>query len=836
MATSMKQWTMLCLSLLLAVSLSLVEGEIPTTTITIPMPSPDSPPKHNDYMCVGVSLPRENSYIVGYEPRADSRVVHHMLMFGCPGSVPQNTWSCKSTPSVCPNGGYGKILYAWALNASGLQLPQDVGMQIGPSVKVMSLVIQIHYGHPETVPDLEATSQESVVLHTSKERQKNVAGIYIMGGTNSLEAGKKEVFSDSACKFAGPNNIYPFAFRTHSHSLGHQIVGYIVKPEGKWELIGTRSPQDAQTFYPAASPSLEVVKGDTLALRCVFNTLEKTHTVRMGPDSEDEMCNFYIMYYTANNGRGLYADDCWDPPRGLTYPSTLPPLPVLVSSSEPHHHHSMGGDKDEEDKDDDYKCPVSVPPGNPSRCPVPTTAPPTTHPPITPPPFIEGVAAPPPTLLGLAQAEDWALNKVSIPGRTLGQVSAVAADGDGNVHILHRGSVKWDYGSFYEDYTYARVDQGPIKEPTLLKFTSTGTPQIAWGEKFFYLPHGLTIDSQGAFWVTDVAMHQVFKFTKLGDKSPSLTLGIAFKPGSGFGHFCQPASVAVETSGVFYVADGYCNRRVLKFSAQGTLMETWDGPVSSLPLFIPHKASLSRDQSTLYIADRENQRVLSYDTSTGAAMVFSGPLESAVYAVCVNGSGGWPMYGVYGGKPGSMGFSLDSHGEVMNTWGPSNGFSKPHDITVDTVHGAVYVTEIGPNRIWKFVPLYETNSNETSNTTADVESVDGHHGNGPSEIVTKRATFNVGIFVAIFVVVLVILIILVGILREHKYLKKLRLYVGSRRKTAGAAEGGGVKVEARGKKGIPLHSLLGPSRPGFSRLKTYDSDSEDEDFPVFNRV
>ncbi len=49
---------------------------------------------------------------------------------------------------------------------------------------------------------------------------------------------------------------------------------------------------------------------------------------------------------------------------------------------------------------------------------------------------------------------------------------------------------------------------------------------------------------------------QVFKFTKLGDTSPSLTLGIAFKPGSGFGHFCQPTSVAVETSGVFYVADG----------------------------------------------------------------------------------------------------------------------------------------------------------------------------------------------------------------------------------------------------------------------------------------
>ncbi len=60
--------------------------------------------------------------------------------------------------------------------------------------------------------------------------------------------------------------------------------------------------------------------------------------------------------------------------------------------------------------------------------------------------------------------------------------------------------------------------------------------------------------------------------------------------------------------------------------------------------------------------------------------------------------------------------------------------------------------------------------------------------------------------------------------------------MGSKRKTAGAKEVGGVGVETRGKKGIPLHSLLGPSRPGFSRLKTYDSDSEDEAFPVFNRV
>ena len=36
---------------------------------------------------------------------------------------------------------------------------------------------------------------------------------------------------------------------------------------------------------------------------------------------------------------------------------------------------------------------------------------------------------------------------------------------------------------------------------------------------------------------------------------------------------------------------------------------------------------------------------------------------------------------------------------------PLQGFDKPHDLTVDPLNKAVYVTEIGPNRIWKFIPV-----------------------------------------------------------------------------------------------------------------------------------
>ncbi len=112
------------------------------------------------------------------------------------------------------------------------------------------------------------------------------------------------------------------------------------------------------------------------------------------------------------------------------------------------------------------------------------------------------------------------------------------------------------YSSFAPNHTYLHRDEGPISVPTLLKFSSSGKPLQAWGGSLFYMPHGLTIDHEGSFWVTDTAMHQVFKFSSFGDAEPSLVLGKAFLPGVGYSSFCQPSSVAVERDGSFYVADG----------------------------------------------------------------------------------------------------------------------------------------------------------------------------------------------------------------------------------------------------------------------------------------
>lgn len=110
---------------------------------------------------------------------------------------------------------------------------------------------------------------------------------------------------------------------------------------------------------------------------------------------------------------------------------------------------------------------------------------------------------------------------------------------------------------YFDGVRFRNEAYGPIAENTLVHFdTSTGEAKYQWGAKMFYMPHGLTIDQEGNFWVTDVAMHQVLMFKPNDLTHPALTVGELFKAGSGPSQLCRPADVAVMKNGDFFVADG----------------------------------------------------------------------------------------------------------------------------------------------------------------------------------------------------------------------------------------------------------------------------------------
>ncbi|KOB72210.1 Peptidyl-alpha-hydroxyglycine alpha-amidating lyase 1 [Operophtera brumata] len=141
----------------------------------------------------------------------------------------------------------------------------------------------------------------------------------------------------------------------------------------------------------------------------------------------------------------------------------------------------------------------------------------------------------------------------------LGQVSGVALDNDGRLLVFHRASNVWDANTFTNRDVYQGIGEPPIPHATVLVFNDTGELVDMWGQNLFYMPHGITVDKDGNVFTTDVALHQVFKFV----------------PGDDDQHFCKPSAVAVLPTGDFFVADGYCNHRILKIAPDGTIILQW---------------------------------------------------------------------------------------------------------------------------------------------------------------------------------------------------------------------------------------------------------------------
>lgn len=192
------------------------------------------------------------------------------------------------------------------------------------------------------------------------------------------------------------------------------------------------------------------------------------------------------------------------------------------------------------------------------------------------------------------------------PADTLGMVSGVSVDPAGHVVLFRRAGRQWISDT---------LDKTPIARPTVLVLDpDSGTVVRAWGGGLFAMPHGLTVDPRGNVWLTDVALHQVYKFSASG--SPLLTLGERGVPGRDARHFDGPSGVAVAADGSFYVSDGYGNTRVMHFAPDGRLLRQW-GEAGTRPgqFQLVHGVALDT-AGRVYVADRENERVQLFD-STG---------------------------------------------------------------------------------------------------------------------------------------------------------------------------------------------------------------------------
>lgn len=122
------------------------------------------------------------------------------------------------------------------------------------------------------------------------------------------------------------------------------------------------------------------------------------------------------------------------------------------------------------------------------------------------------------------------------------------------------------------------------------------------------MPHGLTIDSKKNFWLTDVGLHQVFKYDfQFSISEPTLTLGERFKKGNDQSHFCKPTSVAVsQLNEDIFIADGYCNRRIVQFDMMGNFIKNFED--IDQPMVVVHSVVLLETEGIVCAASREDGR------------------------------------------------------------------------------------------------------------------------------------------------------------------------------------------------------------------------------------
>jgi DNA-binding beta-propeller fold protein YncE len=265
-------------------------------------------------------------------------------------------------------------------------------------------------------------------------------------------------------------------------------------------------------------------------------------------------------------------------------------------------------------------------------------------------------------------------------GVQLAQVASVAVDARGHLFVLNRG------------------------DPALLEFDRRGKFVRGFGRGLFERAHGLTVDLRGGFWVTDVAANVVVRLDAEGRVVS--TLGTRGESGvwdeaRGKHVFDEPNDVAIAPDGSLFVVQGHGRGEpmALKFDANGKFVKSWGGR-GTLPwqFAVPH--SIAIHDGLVYVADRENRRILVFDLDGVfvKGWVYRGMACSLTFAA--------DRLFMTTGFDGQI-VELDLNGRVLGVTGrPGEGpneYGEAHDIAVGD-DGAVYVADVVNRRVQKLVP------------------------------------------------------------------------------------------------------------------------------------
>jgi DNA-binding beta-propeller fold protein YncE len=252
------------------------------------------------------------------------------------------------------------------------------------------------------------------------------------------------------------------------------------------------------------------------------------------------------------------------------------------------------------------------------------------------------------------------------PGWRLGLVSHVAVDSRDRVYFYQRA------------------------EPPVLVFDADGHFLTAWGGQRLRDAHGIFIGPDDHVYLCNRDEHEVLKLSP--DGRILLVLGHRGRPAlqAPFNH---PADVAVSPSGEIYVADGYGNSSVHRFSPEGRHLASWGAAGAGPGEFTtPHGIWVDGPDRVL-VADRENNRVQLFSPEGD----YYGEWRGLYHPMDIYVDGGGTVY-VTDQIPRLSMYSRD--GRLLARGRPVNVGA--HGVWGDS-RGNLYLAEVGVNQVTKLV-------------------------------------------------------------------------------------------------------------------------------------
>jgi hypothetical protein len=268
------------------------------------------------------------------------------------------------------------------------------------------------------------------------------------------------------------------------------------------------------------------------------------------------------------------------------------------------------------------------------------------------------------------------------PDSKMGAPASLAFDSKGSLFVLYRGA------------------------KALAEFSPDGKFVRAFGDGLFRRTHGLTIDREGNFWITDVGAHIVVKMNPKGDIL--LTIGTKGEAGdwneaTSSHHLNEPNEVAINRNGDVFVVQGHTpgkgDPRVLKFDKTGKFITSWGGLGKGPGQFdVAHGITID-SKGLLWVADRENERIQIFDDNGK----FVKELKYAGLPCGMN-IGSQYIYMVNGFAAQLLRLDLD--GKVLAATGKSGKgageFGEAHYVAVSPA-GEIYVADTVNSAVTKFV-------------------------------------------------------------------------------------------------------------------------------------